>query len=215
MHGPRRIDADYFQIPFRQIEAQLDKYSPVQLHTLVDLKKGIEVGSAAYQTNGCPFIRVSNIKEMGIEVGGSDKYVSPERFAKLKSYRPQIGELLLTKDGSPGIALSLDEQCDGITSGGVVRLQPKGKGIPNEYLALVINSQACRMQVERECSGAVILHWKPSSIRKLRIPILAAPVMQRIAALVIDAKRTRRKSGELIEQAKKRVEQLIEEAVQP
>jgi hypothetical protein len=84
---------------------------------------------------------------------------------------------------------------------------------PNEYLALAISSRSCRMQIDRECSGALILHWKPVSIRKLRIPILAEAVMYKIATLVTEAKLARRKSNDLLDQAKARVEQLIEEAV--
>ncbi|MDP2758923.1 MAG: hypothetical protein Q8O64_00765 [Sideroxyarcus sp.] len=210
-----RIDADYFQTPFRQIDDHLDKYSTAQLHTLVDITKGVEVGSSAYQTEGHPFLRVSNVKETGIELGPSDKYISSALYSTLQSYRPQIGELLLTKDGSPGVAMAVDQECNGIISGGVVRLKPKTDGIPNEYLALVINSRACRMQVERECSGALILHWKPALIRKLRVPILPPPVMDKIAELATEAKLARRKSRELLDQAKARVEQLIEEAVQP
>lgn len=148
-----------------------------------------------------------------MQLSTSDKYISSGLYTKLKDYKPQIGELLLTKDGSPGVALSVDQECEGITSGGVVRLKPKNDYIPNEYLALVINSRACRMQVERECSGAIILHWKPGSIRKLMIPILPKPVMEKIAALVKESKYAKRKAEELLDQAKTRVEQLIEEAV--
>jgi type I restriction enzyme S subunit len=126
----KRIDADYFQTPFRQIDDHLDKYSTAKLHTLVDIVKGIEVGSSAYKTEGHPFLRVSNIKETGIELGPSDKYISPALYAALQSYRPQIGELLLTKDGSPGVAMAVDQDCDGIISGGVVRLKPKPTKFP-------------------------------------------------------------------------------------
>ena len=70
------------------------------------------------------------------------------------------------------------------------------------------------MQVEQECSGALILHWKPSSIRKLRMPLLTKPKMQEIADLVSKSKQAKRESERLLEQAKARVEQLIEAAVQ-
>ena len=111
--------------------------------------------------------------------------------------------------------MTVDHECDGVISGGLVRLKPKTDRIPNEYLALVINSRACRMQIERECSGALILHWKPALIRKLRIPILQASVMEEIADLVTQAKLARLKSQELLEQAKARVEKIVEEAIQP
>lgn len=211
----RRFDADYFQTPYRQIDEHLRQFSTAPLHILADITKGIEVGSDAYQTKGHPFLRVSNVRATGIELGASDKYISPALYSALESYRPQIGELLLTKDGSPGVAMAVDRECDGIISGGIVRLKLRGNDIPNEYLALVINSRACQMQIERECSGALILHWKPALIRKLRIPILAAPVMQEISKLVAESKSARRKSDVLLAQAKTRVEQLIKAAVQP
>lgn len=210
----RRIDADYFQTPFRQNDFHLNKYSTVELHTLTSISKGIEVGSSAYEVDGHPFLRVSNIKETGIELGPSDKYISPALYAKLEAFTPQIGELLLTKDGSPGIATVVDQICSGIISGGVVRLRPKDDTIPLEYLAMAINSQACRMQVARECSGALILHWKPSQIRKLRVPLLPKPAMEQIAVLATESKRAKRESVELLYQARARVEKLIEEAGQ-
>lgn len=211
----RRFDADYFQTPYRQIDEHLGQFLTAPLHILADITKGIEVGSVAYQTKGHPFLRVSNVRATGIELGASDKYISTALYSELESYRPQIGEILLTKDGSPGVATALDQECDGIISGGIVRLELKSNDIPNEYLALVINSLACQMQIQRECSGALILHWKPTLIRKLRIPLLPDSVMHQIANLVTESKRARRKSDELLAQAKTRVEQLIEAAVKP
>ena len=210
----RRFDADYFQTPFRQIQSHLDGLETAHLFQLVEIFKGIEVGSKAYTASGIPFLRVSNIKEKAIELGPSDKYISDNLYNMLSAYQPQVGELLLTKDGTAGVCFAVDEEINGIISGGIVKLLPRRDDIPNEYLALVINSKACRMQVEQDCSGALILHWKPSSIRKLRIPLLSKPKMQEIADLVSKSKQAKRESEQLLEQAKSRVEHLIEEAVQ-
>jgi len=207
-----RFDSDYFQVPYRIIKSHLDSLQTVPLFKLVDIVKGIEVGSNAYTPVGVPFLRVSNVKEKGIDLGASDKYISNHLYNNLLNYQPKEGELLLTKDGSAGICFALDEQVTGIISGGIVRLLPRGD-VPNEYLALVINSKACRMQVEQECSGALILHWKPAAIRKLRIPLLSNHKMQEIADLVTKSKQANRESDQLLQQAKTRVEQLIEAAV--
>lgn len=209
-----RADADFYQPPFVQLHKYLDGLHTVPLSRLVNPIKGIEVGSKAYFTQGKLFLRVSNITENGIKLGQSDKYIPDDIFKSLaESYQPKTGELLLTKDGTAGMCLVVDEVIDGIISGGIVRLAPKSDDVPLEYLALVINSKACRMQVEQECSGALILHWKPSSIRKLRIPLLPLGKMQEIVDLVIQSKQSQRESAQLLDQAKSRVEQLIEEAV--
>jgi hypothetical protein len=68
------------------------------------------------------------------------------------------------------------------------------------------------MQIEQECSGALILHWKPSSIRKLRVPLIRESRMRDIADMVTASKDAQRKSMQLLYQAKTLVEQLIEEA---
>lgn len=209
-----RIDADFYQIPFRQIHQHLDKFKTERLCQLAQLKKGIEVGSKAYSDSGHLFLRVGNVKEKQIEVNTSDKFISDTLFQNLIAYQPQKGELLLTKDGSPGICYVVDQEIDGIVSGGILRLLLSNESIPAEYLALVINSKVCRMQVEQDCSGALILHWKPSSVRNLRIPLLHDDIMCEIANLVIASKQAKLESERLLDKAKTRVEQMIEEAVQ-
>ena len=209
----RRMDADYFQVSFRQIQSHLNKLETVSLYQLAEIVKGIEVGSQAYTQTGIPFLRVSNVKENSVDLGSSDKYISEKLYRNLISYHPQVGELLLTKDGTPGICYAIDQEIDGIISGGIVRLIFRDTGIPKEYIALAINSKACRMQIEQDCSGALIVHWKPSSIRKLRIPLISTERMLKIDELVTKSKQAMRDSARLLDQSKTRVEQLIEEAV--
>lgn len=208
-----RFDADYYQVPFLQLQKHIDSLSTVQLFEIADIVKGIEVGSINYVSSGRPFLRVSNIKVLGVELGASDKYISDTLFTLLSGFKPKVGELLLTKDGSPGICLAVDQDVDGIISGGVVRLVIRSENIPKEYLALVINSKACRMQIDQECSGALILHWKPFSIGKLKIPLLPIATMDQLSDLVIKSKQAKIESANMLNQAKIRVEQLIEAAV--
>ncbi|MCC6933032.1 MAG: hypothetical protein IT292_07240 [Deltaproteobacteria bacterium] len=211
--GNNRADADYYQVPFRILGKHLATLDTKPLSRIVNLIKGIEVGSSSYVESGIPFIRVSNVKEAGITFGNSDKYISHQLYSKLKLFQPQIGELLLTKDGTPGVCYAVSEPIDGITSGGVVRLVIKEKRVPLEYLALVLNSRVCRMQVAQECSGALIVHWKPGSIKRLRIPLLSDSVMKELGQLVSESKKARTESQQLLEQAKRRVEEFIEQGV--
>ena len=208
-----RTDADYYQTRFRQLQNHLDGLNTQPLSRVAVFTKGIEVGSKKYQAEGNLFVRVSNVKETGIETGASDKYISETLYQSLASFKPLIDELLLTKDGTPGICYALDENLEGIVSGGIVRLQVVDNIVPIEYLSLVINSKICRMQVERDCSGALILHWKHRDIAKLQIPILSDEKMNELTSLIIQFKQAKHESQKLLEQAKHRVEQLIEEAV--
>ncbi|MBU2541734.1 MAG: restriction endonuclease subunit S [Candidatus Omnitrophica bacterium] len=212
--GNNRADADYYQIAFRQIESHLTSIQTIPLSKIATFSKGIEVGSGKYTDSGKLFARVSNMKEMGIITGSSDKYISDSLFKSLAAFKPAVGELLLTKDGTPGVCYCLDTLLDGIISSGIVRLSIIDPSISPEYLALAINSKACRMQIERECSGALIVHWKLGSIKKLKIPLLSKSKRDKLADLVIQSKQALRESQNLLETAKRHVEDLIEEAVQ-
>jgi restriction endonuclease S subunit len=68
------------------------------------------------------------------------------------------------------------------------------------------------MQIERDCGGSVILHWKPEQVKKLKIPFLRLSTQQKIAELVQQSHEARRKAKELLETAKKAVEVAIEKS---
>ncbi|MGC9061144.1 MAG: restriction endonuclease subunit S, partial [Thermoplasmata archaeon] len=121
-----------------------------------------------------------------------------------------LGDFLLTKDATSGIAYVVKEQIEGIISSGILKLQINESEINKEYLALCINSLIGKMQVERDGGGSVILHWKPEQVKRLKIPILPLSTQQKIASLVQQSHEARKKAKELLEIAKKAVEIAIE-----
>lgn len=208
-----RTDADYFQVPYVQMHKHLDKLNTVRLSTLVDFAKGIEVGSGAYVDEGKLFMRVSNLTVRGLKFNTSDRFVSESTYELLKSTcQPKVGELLLTKDGSPGVCWVVDREIESLMSGAIVRMSLKNREVPAEYLALAINSKLCQMQVEQNASGALILHWKLPLIKRLRVPLCDQETMKAIAKLVKESKKQQAKSEALLAEAKATVERLIEAA---
>jgi restriction endonuclease S subunit len=178
---------------------------------ILSIQKGIEPGSENYRDEGKPFIRVSNLSKYGF-TDRDQKYLSEELYQQLReTYEPKQGDFLLTKDATPGIAYVVKEQIVGIISSGILRLQINDSEINKEYLALCINSIVGRMQIERDCGGSVILHWKPEQVKRLQIPILPLSIQQEIASLVQQSHEARKKAKELLEIAKKAVEIAIEE----
>ena len=63
-----RIDADYFQPIYDELIEKVTHYRNryEALNDLVSIKKCVEPGSEAYQENGIPFLRVSNLSKFGI-----------------------------------------------------------------------------------------------------------------------------------------------------
>ncbi len=218
-----RIDAEYFQPKYNDIINAIKAYKGGwdALGNLVDVKKSVEVGGDEYLDEGIPFIRVSNISLFEIS---EEKYISEQLYAELtpkeqgipfeisKNHQPQQGEILFSKDGSPGIAYHLkDSPQKMIVSGGILRLKSKTDKVSNEYLTLVLNSVLTQEQVKRDVGGSIILHWRPDQVKETIIPILSDAKQQEIQQKITESFNLRKQSKHLLECAKKTVEIAIEQ----
>lgn len=99
---------------------------------------------------------------------------------------------------------------DVITSGAILHLSVKAKGILPDYLTLVLNSPIVKMQAERDAGGSIIQHWKPSEIAQVVIPILPIEIQQKLSEQVSKSFALRRDAHALLGEAKAMVERAIE-----
>lgn len=201
-----RLDAEYYQPKYDYLDSQLAQLPTQRLGELVEVRKSIEPGSEAYQTEGIPFVRVSDLNKFGLETPS----VCLDRTTYATAPRPQKDTILLSKDGSVGIAYKLDTDTDMITSGAILHLSVKGKGVLPDYLTLVLNSPIVKMQAERDAGGSIIQHWKPSEIEQVIIPILPPDIQQKLSEQVSKSFELRREAEALLAEAKAMVERAIE-----
>ena len=206
-----RIDAEYFQPKYEEIVHAIKNYSGGwdTLGNLVTVKKCVEVGSDKYLSEGIPFVRVSNLNPFEIT---DEKRISDKLYAEIKQHQPQKGEILFSKDATPGIAHYLNERPPKmIPSGGILRLKNKTDKINNEYLTLVLNSVLTKEQVNRDVGGSVIFHWRPDQVKSTAIPILPEDQQTQIQQKVTESFNLRKQSKHLLEGAKRAVEIAIEQ----
>lgn len=205
-----RMDSDYFQPKYGEIVDAIKGYAGgwATLGELVTLRKCIEVGSGEYRDAGIPFVRVSNLSPFEIT---EEKYISESLYSEIAQHQPQQGEILLTKDATPGIAHYLSEPPPPlIPSGGILRLRSKTDRLNNECLTLLLNSLLTKEQANRDAGGSVIMHWRPEQIGQVVIPIIAPESQGEIREQVAESAALRRQSRRLLELAKGAVELAIE-----
>jgi len=104
-----RLDAEYYQSKYEELLKRLSCFKCKKLagsDGVVSIKKSIEPGSEYYGDDGVPFVRVSDITKFGIQ--------SPEIKipANLTELRPKKDTILLSKDGSVGIAYKVESDLD-------------------------------------------------------------------------------------------------------
>jgi len=207
-----RIDAEYFQPKYEEIVEAVKKYRGGfdESGNLVKIKKSVEPGSEAYQENGVPFVRVSNLSKFELS-NNNQQFISEELYNELKTHQPKKGEILLSKDATPGMAYYLNEEPQKmIVSGGILRLKTDSQQVLPEYLTLVLNSVVVQKQIERDAGGSIINHWRPDQVKATIIPILENSKQREITELVEKSFSDRKLSKSLLEIAKQGVEMAIE-----
>ncbi len=208
-----RFDSEYYQPKYdeiiKRIEGHKNGFDVVK--KVFDWKKGYEVGSEAYLDEGKEYLRVSDFSIN--EISNSNKKISEKLFNQLKkSFQPKQGEILFTKDGTIGLSYFLRKDLDGIMSSAFLRLNVKDKYTEynKEVLTLILNSVLCKMQIEQLSGGAIIAHLKPSDFEKIKLPLIKETIQTKIAEKIKESFQLRKESKELLEKAKKMVEDEIE-----
>lgn len=208
-----RFDAEYFQPKYEEIIEAVKKYKGGfdELGNLAKIKKSVEPGSEAYQENGVPFVRVSNLSKFELS-DNNQQFISKELYEELKIHQPKKDEILLSKDATPGMAYYLNEEPQKmIVSGGILRLKMDTDYVLPEYLTLVLNSVIVQNQIERDAGGSIINHWRPDQVKATVIPLLKKDKQKEIKEFVGKSFNDRKLSKSFLEIAKRGVEMAIEE----
>lgn len=202
-----RLDSEYYQEKFEKNEKLVKSFKFAKLDDIVSIKKSIEPGSDAYTDNGVEFIRVSNLDKFSI----SKSEIYLKATSKLKRLYPKKDTILLSKDGSIGIAYCVKENLNAVTSGAILHLNLKeDESINTQYLTLVLNSLLVKLQAQKDVAGSIIPHWKVSEIENVLIPLLDKKIQDEIGEKISKSFELRTASNELLNLAKTKVEQAIE-----
>ncbi len=205
-----RLDSEYYQPKYDDIIEKITNTKYDKLGNIVNMLKSVEPGSEAYQDSGLPFVRVSNITKFGIS--DPDIHLSKDIFddKTLEKLQPKKDTILLSKDGTVGIAYNLKKDTNIITSSALLHLTIKRDDVLPEYLTLVLNSIIVQMQSERDAGGSIIKHWKPSEIAEILIPIIDINIQTKIEEKIKESFKLKEESKQLLEVAKRAVEIAIE-----
>ena len=74
-------------------------------------------------------------------------------------------------------------------------------------------SVVLQAQLKKECAGTILTAVPSESLKRIIIPILPPETQQKIAELIKQSHEARRKAKELLEEAKRKVEEAIENEI--
>jgi restriction endonuclease S subunit len=207
-----RADAEYFQPKYEKLVEKIKKKVKIsQLGNIASVKRGSLIPPRFYEDmEGIPYIRGKDFSSGRLEKANL-VYISSD-FRPKRETRVKTGDIVFASIGSVGsTVLVTDEFNNSFISNntGKISIRDKGNLLP-EYLAVVLHSMVGKLQFEKEKSQTAQPKISDLQVRNFYIPILPQHTQQKIAELVRKSYDTRLKAKQLLEEAKNKVESLIE-----
>lgn len=208
----RRSDAQHYQPRFRQLIDHISTFPSAQLRDIRSLnRRGLQ---PIYLRNGD--VDVVNSQHLGpthIDYEGLEKTSAKSFAAAPEAHILQDDLLIYTTGAYIGRTNVYLGNAPAMASNhvNIVRLHP---GIDAAYMALVFQSIVGQFQTQQHARGSAQAELYPSDIDRFIVPLIDIGKQQAIGDLVRESLVKQQLSRQLLEQAKARVEQLIEEAIQ-
>ena len=199
-----RIDAQCFSpsaIQYEQVLSNLPAVQPLRYLT-VAMAKGAQQDESTYGT--VPYVSIKHIQNSEVLTDRKSKAFRGMPLARK-------GDVLLALTGSIG-KVGVVSRYDELTFSGDV-LSITAKNIDPYYLVAVLSDRIGQVQLMRWITGSNQGHLAPRDVGRVLIPRLDEKVEARIASLMKESIDKTHESARLLDQAKRRVEELIEETI--
>lgn len=211
--GNSRIDADYYQIKYKQLDDIAAKFPVKKIKTISEkLETGIY--SQSYSSEGRMYLRGVDINAGFIDgdsILRTNQLVANPKTTVIKD------DILVTRVGSIGVcAIIEDKHVGSFYSDNLIRIRISNQAkeeILAPYLNLLLNTTYGQMQMVRYSRGSVQQRLNQSQLGQIPVPIIRRESQLEIESLLKKHLEATKESEALLEQAKTHVEQLIEEAV--
>ena len=214
-----RYDPRFYQPRYMTAIAELNKGPYVK--TIGEISKYVGSGSTpkakgdAYTTKeeGIPFIRVTNIKNDGIDLTDV-VYIKREIHERtLKRTRLKPNDLLLSMAGTIGVSTVVPENfSEANINQALARIVLKEETNPF-FVAIFLNTKIGRLQTERLSRPAVQANINLPEIKSIKIPVPPTEIQIEVAEEVKRrrerAEKLKQEAEEIIKQAKEEVERMI------
>lgn len=205
-----RADAQHFQPRFRQLLKHLSAFRTVRVRNIRTWnRRGVQPVYIPYGQ-----VDVVNSQHLGpkhIDYEGLEK-TNRSAFGSAPEAHIEYGDLLIYTTGAYiGRTNAYMSSAPAMASNHVNILRLTAD-IDPAYMALVFQSVIGQLQTQQHARGSAQAELYPSDIDRFVVPLLDPEKQKEIGDLVRSSLQKQQESRRLLEEAKTRVEQLIEEA---
>lgn len=214
-----RLDAEYYQSKYEDIETKIHNFPTIKLKDLVQypITSGAtpKAGGSDYTDfeNGIPFLRAVDLKNARVDIANL-LYIKPETHAKsLKRTKLTKGDVLFSIAGVIGRCAIFDYDFEANINQALAILRfTESKGIKRLYLIAFFNSQFGQIYLERYSRQGLQTNLNLDEVGNLEIPIIDSTTQTQIAAHIQKSFELRAEAKSLLESAKSKVESTLNNA---
>lgn len=208
-----RIDAEYFQPVYGEVVKKVIEcpYGYTKLLNCVENVKP-DFDPLKYPDITFSYIELADVDSSIGVINSKTEIKGEEAPSRARRILRKNEVIVSSVEGSlEKVALVDDEHEGSLASTGF--FQFKTKNTFPEVLLVLSKSIAIQAQLKRECSGTILTAVPNKALKRIIIPLLPIETQQQITSLVQQSHEARRRAKELLEEAKRRVEEAIESEI--
>lgn len=210
IYPARRADADYFQPKYDRMEKKLIKEfdSPkIKYLYFIKVTTGQYCDEYVQKNEGKAYIRGTDLTNGTVNVDAL-VYIKPQK--QMTSKKAKEGDVVVTRVGTIGTSARLPKEVEGGTiSDNLIRMRFPEEALNSFYVTLFFNTVGSQLMI-RESRGSVQARLNQETLKEIVLPVLPIKIQQKIANLVQQSHEARNKAKELLEEAKRKVDEAIE-----
>lgn len=212
-----RLDAEYYQPKYEQLELFLNKFKLIKLADLVTypISSGStpKAGGEDYTDalNGIPFIRAVDLQN-GVVKTDSFIYIKPEiHNTILKKTKLQKNDVLFSIAGTVGRCAIFEHEFNANINQAVSILRFDEIELLRLYVMLFFNSFIGQIYISKYARQGLQTNLNLDEVGNLKVPIIEMSIQTQIAIQVQQSFQLRTQSQALLDHAKRAVEIAIEQ----
>jgi restriction endonuclease S subunit len=202
-----RYDSEYFQPKYIEIIKKIERYEVISLANKEYFKIITGTYSEEYLSTGTNYIRSVNINE-DLTIDLDTMYKIQEKIDT--RFKVRAGDILTSRVGSIGtLGYVTDELNGSFISDNILRIRNTCDKLDNLYLSFYLKKIGT-IFMERLQRGSVQQRLNQETLKEIKIPIIKESIQKQIAEKIQESHKLRNESKNLLEEAKRKVEEEIE-----
>lgn len=208
----KRGDAEFYN---PELKSYYDHFSDVlnlELQPITNFTQVLKFSNPDYAEVGIPIITQKHLTNISPEDYGDFPIASKEWVAKYPDAVIRENDLLYYSVGAYLGKTNIWFNEDRAVHASFITMLRCEDKINAGYLMVLLNSKYGILQSKVYQSGSSQPYIYPKDIRQFKVPVISENLKEKLYGLIKESYQSKIKSQQLLEQAKKRVEELIEEA---